>query len=184
MKTGILMRIAIVTVAMIFATSLASAQANSAPQTITLNANLPESLSITLSATSVNFTLVAGSNTNAGSSNITATTSWVLKPGRTAVNLYAFFGNAAAALTDGTDNIPSSAFSISDNGGAAAALTNTVAFGGANAGLQLSTVAITGANKNSSHNDTMAFNINLSGLSQLPANAYTGTLNVQAQATP
>ena len=33
---------------------------------------------------------------------------------------------------------------------------------------------------------TMAFNINLTGgtLPQLPANTYTGTLNIQAQATP
>ena len=66
----------------------------------------------------------------------------------------------------------------------AAALTNTVVFGAANAGLQLANVAITGANKNSSRTDVMAFNINLSSLAQLPANTYTGTLNIQAQATP
>jgi len=59
-----------------------------------------------------------------------------------------------------------------------------VAFGGANAGFQLANVAITGANKNSNRTDAMAFNINLSSLPQLPANTYTGTLNIQAQATP
>lgn len=168
-------------------TSLASAQLSSGGQAITLNASLSESLSLSLSANSVNFTLSPGSATNAGSTTITATTSWVLNPSRTAVKVYAYFGSSAAALTDGSgDNIPSSAFSISDNGGAAAATTNTVVFGAANAGLQLANVAINGTNKNSNRTDQMAFNIDLSGgtLPQLPAGSYTGTLNIQAQATP
>ena len=180
-----------VTVSIIFTlgvSSLASAQAlNSGAQTINLNATLAESLTLSLSANAVNFTLTSGSAANAGSTNITATTKWTLKPGRTAVGVYAYFTSAAAALTDGAgDNIPSSAFSIADNGGASAALVNTVPFGAALAGLQLENVAITGANKNSSVSDNMAFNINLSGgtLPQLPAATYTGTLNIQAQATP
>lgn len=180
-------RVAVVTLAMLALSSLAAAQLNSGAQPITLNATLAESLTLSLSANTVNFTLTAGSATNAGSTNVTATTAWVLKPSRTAVGVYAYFANAAAALTDGAgNNIPSSAFFIADNGGASTALTNTVAFGGANAGLQLANVAITGANKNSNRNDVMAFNINLTGgtLPQLPAGTYSGTLNIQAQATP
>jgi len=187
MKTGTLSRIAVVVLAMTFVVSAASAQLNSGAQTIALNANLTESLTLNLSANAVNFTLAAGTAANPGSTNITATTTWVLKPGRTAVGVYAYFASAAAALTDGVgDNIPSSAFFIADNGGASTALTSTVAFGGANAGYQMANVAITGANKNSSRTDVMAFNINLTGgtLPQLPANTYTGTLNIQAQATP
>jgi hypothetical protein len=187
MKTATLMRIAVVTLAMTFAVSLASAQLNSVAQPIALNANLTESLTVNLSASAVNFTLVAGNAANAGSTNITATTAWVLKPGRTAVGVYAYFGSSTAALTDGAgNNIPSADFFISDNGGASTALTNTVAFGGANAGYQMANVAITGLNKTSSRTDVMAFNINLTGgtLPQLPANTYTGTLNIQAQATP
>jgi hypothetical protein len=110
-----------------------------------------------------------------------------LKPGRTNLTLDAYFTSASAALTDGAgDNIPSSAFQISDNGATAAGLSNTVAFGAASAGLNLRTVAITGLNKNSSATDIMTFNIDLSGgtLPQLPAATYTGTLNIQAQATP
>jgi hypothetical protein len=184
MKTGT-MRIAVVVLAMMFSISLASAQLNSAAQPIALNATLAESLTVNLSASTVNFTLAPGAAANAGSTNVTATTAWVLKPGRTAVGVYAYFASSAAALTDGAgDNIPSADFTISDNGGAATALTNSVAFGGANAGLQLANVAITGANKNSNRTDTMAFNINLSTIPQLPAATYTGTLNIQAQATP
>jgi hypothetical protein len=132
----------------------------------------------------VNFTLAPGSAANAGSTNVTATTSWVLGPGRNAVKVYAYFASSAAALTDGVDNIPSADFTIAVGAGPATALTNTVAFGGANAGLQLSNTAITNANRSSNHADTMAFNINLSTLPQLPANTYTGTLNIQAAATP
>ena len=96
--------------------------------------------------------------------------------------------DGAGAPTDGAgNNIPSSAFKVSDNGGASTALTNTVAFGAATAGLQLgASTAITGANKTGSRSDAMTFNIDLTGgtLPQLPAATYTGTLNIQAQATP
>ncbi len=184
MKTGSLIRIVSVLATAMLA-SMASAQAlNSGAQPIALNATLGESLTVTLSAAAVNFTIVDGSATNAGSTNITATTAWTLKTSRTAVVVDAYFASAAAALTDGAgDNIPSSAFFISDNGGASAALVNTVAFGAANAGLQLANVAITAANRSSSRTDAMAFNINMTGLA-LPAATYTGTLNIQAQATP
>lgn len=185
MKTGTLLRIAAVVLTMAFGASFASAQLNSAAQPIALNATLTEQLTVALSASTVNFNLVAGNAANAGSANVTATTSWVLQPGRTAVKVFAYFANSAAALSDGAgDNIPSNDFTIADNAGAPAALTNTVVFGGANAGLQLANVAITGTNKNSNRTDTMAFNINLSTIPQLPAATYTGTLNIQAQATP
>jgi hypothetical protein len=187
MNTGKVSRITAIALGLALATTMASAQAlNSGAQTIALNATLAESLTLSLSANAVNFTLAAGSAANAGSTNITATTTWVLKPGRTSVGVYAYFANAGAALTDGTNNIPSSAFFISDNAGPSTPLNSTVAFGAANGGMPLGTVAITGLNKSASRTDIMAFNINLSGgtLPQLPASVYTGTLNIQAQATP
>ena len=189
METGRLLRTTAILLGIAFtASSLASAQAlNSTAQTIALNASLTESLTVALSANAVNFTLASGSATNAGSTKVTATTTWNLKASRTAVAVDAYFASAAAALTDGAgDNIPSSAFSIADNGGAAAALVNTVAFWAANAGLQLVSVPITAANRAGTRTDQMGFNINLTGgtLPQLPAATYTGTLNIQAQATP
>jgi hypothetical protein len=181
-------RVVTLALAVTGAASLASAQAlNSGAQGIAINATLNESLTLSLSANAVNFNLTAGSAANAGSANITATTRWVLRPGRTALGVYAYFGSAAAALTDGAgNNIPSSAFKISDNAGASTALTATEPFGAANAGLQLANVALTAANRASNRTDVMAFNIDLSTgtLPQLPAAIYTGTLNIQAQATP
>lgn len=163
---------------------ISSAQVlNSAARPIALNAVLSDSVTVTLSASAVNFTLTAGSGANPGSTSITATTSWTLKPSVGNVKVYAFFSNSASALTDGAgNNIASADFQISDNGGAFSALTNTVPFGGANAGLQLSSTAILGNNRTGAHNDVMNFNINLTPLPNLPAGTYTGTLTIQAQA--
>ena len=156
---------------------------NSTAGTITLNAVLSQSVSVTLSANAVNFNLTAGSVNNPGSTSITATTTWTLKPSVGSLKVYAFFANSASALNDGAgDNIPSADFQISNNGAAFSALTNTVPFGGANAGLQLSSTPIIGNNKTGTRNDVMNFNINLAPLPQLPAGAYTGTLTIQAQA--
>src|SRR5438105_2656289 len=81
MRTGTFVRVAVVALAMTFATSMASAQAlNSGAQTIALNATLAESLTLSLSANAVNFTLSAGSAANPGSTGVTATTAWTLKP--------------------------------------------------------------------------------------------------------
>lgn len=170
--------------ALLLAAGVAPAQVlNSAAATITLNANLTQSLSLTLSGNAVSFNMTAGSASNPGSTSITATTNWTLKPSVGSVKVYAFFGNSASALNDGAgNNIPSADFQISNNGAAFAALTNTVPFGGANAGLQLSSTKIIGNNRTGTHNDVMDFNINLAPLPNLPAGAYVGTLTIQAQA--
>jgi hypothetical protein len=161
--------------------TLQAQSVKSGAKTITLNAVLTESISVNLSSNSVNFTLTAGSAANVGSSGVTATTSWNAHPGRNAYVL-SYFVNSTAALTDGFgNNIASSKFSVSDNGAAYAPLTNTVAFGGASAGLQLFTVKITGLNKTGTHVDNMLFKLDLSTIPQLPAGTYTGTLNIQAQ---
>jgi hypothetical protein len=132
--------------------------ANSGASPIALNAVLTDSVSVTLSANAVNFSLTAGSASNPGSTAITATTRWLLKPSVNSVKVFAYFTSSAAALT------------------------NTVVFGGANAGLQLSSTRILGNNRTGSHTDTMNFNINLAPLPTLPPGTYTGTLTIQAQA--
>ena len=184
MNTRKISRITAVALGLALATTMASAQAlNSGAQTIALNATLAESLTLSLSANAVNFTLAAGAAANPGSTNITATTTWALKPGRTAVGVYAYFANAAAALTDGAgNNIPSSAFFIADNAGRVDRPDQQrLRSASASGGWQMANVAITGANKSGTRSDVMAFNINLTGV-QIPAANYTGTLNIQAQA--
>jgi hypothetical protein len=166
-----------------FAVPAAAQVKNSGASTIALQAVLTDSVSVTLSANAVSFNLTAGSASNPGSTSITATTRWLLKPSVNSVKVYAFFSGSASALTDGAgNNIPSADFQISNNAGPFTALTNTVPFGGANAGLQLSSTRILGNNRTGSHTDTMNFNINLAPLPSLPPGTYTGILTIQAQA--
>jgi hypothetical protein len=156
---------------------------NSGASAITLQAVLTDSISVTLSANAVSFTMTPGSGSNPGSTAITATTRWLLKPSVNSVKVYAFFGSSTAALTDGAGNsIPSADFQISNNAGPLTAVNTTVPFGGPNAGLMLSNTRILGNNRTGSHTDTMNFNINLAPLPNLPPGTYTGTLTIQAQA--
>jgi len=118
------------------------------------------------------------------------TTAWTLKPGRTAVALWAYFGSATAALVHqtagNTVDIPSSAVKIQVGGaGPYSALTAVSPFNAAASGLQIgSSISITGANKTGSRADTLAYQIDTTVVPQLPADTYIGTLNIQAQATP
>jgi len=148
-----------------------------------VSARAQEFVTLSLSGSSVNFNLIAGSASNPGSTFITSAVTTDLRPNRDSLNVYAFFTNAATALGDGVgNNIPSANFQISDNGGAFQALTNTVPFGGANAGLRLSNGRILGNSKTGTRIDTMNFNIDLSTLVNLPPGAYSGSLVIQVQA--
>lgn len=173
------------------------AQISSAAGTVTLNATLAESLSINVtSGAAVNFTLASNTAVNAGSTTSTVQTSWVLKPGRTQMTVWAWVADGTQALNDGAgDKIPASAVTATAAGsGSAGGALNTVASGGAGVpafitpaaatGVQIGQVAITGANKASNTTTTLTWNINTTGIAQLPAATYTGTVNIQAQATP
>ena len=169
----------------------AKAQINSNTGTVTLNATLSESLTVTVnSGNVVNFALAPNTAVNAGSATTSVTTAWVLKPGRTAVAVWAYFGSAPSALVHQTAgnvvDIPSSAVKIQVGGaGPFSALTAVSPFNAAASGLQIgASIAITGVNKNSSRTDTLAYQIDTTVVPQLPADTYIGTLNIQAQATP
>ncbi len=165
--------------------------ANSNIGTVTLNATLTESLTVNVTAgTTVNFTLASNTAVNAGSTTSSVTTAWTLKPGRTTVAVWAYFGAAATALphttAGNTTDIPSSAVKIQVGGvGAFNALTAVSPFNAAASGLQIgAAIAITGLNKSGSRTDTLAYQIDTTLVPQLQADLYTGTLNIEAQATP
>jgi hypothetical protein len=175
----------------------AKAQVNSNVGTVVLNATMPETLTVNVTAGStVSFTLAANTAANPGSTTSTIQTAWVLKPGRTSVAVWAWVPITAAALTDGAgDNIAASSVTATatGSGSAGGALSASVS-GGAGVpafvtpstatGVQIGSVAITGANKASSTTTTLTWNISTTATPQLPANVYTGTVNIQAQATP
>lgn len=178
---------------------VASAQLNSNTTNVSLSATLSESLTVTLNSggtqTMSSVTPAAVNNFTGGPANVT--TAWVLKPGRTAVALYAYFDSPTAAMvhTDSgnTVDIPAAAIKAQLNGaGAHNGLGNSLAstFGGNATGLQLFSQSITGTNKNASRTDAIGLQLDLSGpangqdMTQLPADTYTGTMHIRAQATP
>ncbi|HJS98628.1 MAG TPA: hypothetical protein VJ756_06020 [Terriglobales bacterium] len=170
--------------------SAIAANLNSNTANVQFNATLNESLTVAVTAgNTVNFTLASNTASNAGSTTSTVTTAWVLKPGRANIAVWAYFGSAAAALNPtaagNTVTIPSSAVSVQVNGGAFTPCTTVSPFNAAASGMQIGTTSITGVtNLNSSRTDTLAYNIDTTVVPALPADTYTGVLNIQAQATP
>jgi hypothetical protein len=153
---------------------------NSNTATVNLNAVLAESLTVSASPATVNFTLAASGTSN-GSAPVAITTTWTLGKTRTSMKLFAYF-SSTTALTDGAgDNIPTSSVLGSINAGAFAPFTGGTGPFGVNSIQVFSQVVGAAGTFNSTHSDNVALQINTTGLA-LPAATYTGTLNIQAQA--
>jgi len=163
---------------------------NSNTATVALTATLSESLTVSATPNAVTFALVSG-GTATGSAPVAMTTSWIMKGSRSTVTLTGYFSSATSALT-GTGSSPASiptsevlgqvttgapttmtAFTQSPSGGGV---------GVSGASLVLLTQAISATNRASSRTDNLNLEINLTNQAQLPADTYTGTLNLQAQA--
>ena len=162
------------------APQVAYAQFNSAVSNASLNAVMPQSLTVSLDVVAVNFALTDAASANPGDSTITVTTDWVLNPSIGTVDVYAYFDDPAAALTNGADDIPAVNVEGSVDTGPLSSFTAVPPFGGV--GLLLDSITILGSNKNSSQNNTLDLNINLSTLPAISAGTYSGTMHIQAQA--
>lgn len=160
---------------------VSNAQAfNSNNATVNLNAVMAESLTVSASPATVNFTLAASGTAN-GSAPVAITTTWTLGKARTSMRVYAYF-SSTTALTDGVgDNIPTSSVLGSVNSGSFGPFTGGTGPFGVNSVLVFSQTVGAAGTFNSTHSDNVALQINTTGLA-LPAATYTGTLNVQAQA--
>jgi hypothetical protein len=158
-----------------------------------------QTLTVLLSGNQVRWTnatgnpLVPGSATNNGSAPVTVTTTWAnLNPGQSKpLALWAYFNSATAALAHvsgcsgaGCMDIPSSAVEIRVNGGPLLPVNQTGTFGAAGAALPIFSVRITGSNRSGVRVDNLAFNMNLSTLANLGVDSYSGTLFIQAEASP
>ncbi|MGI4758167.1 MAG: hypothetical protein ACRYGF_15130 [Janthinobacterium lividum] len=165
----------------------AHAQVNSNSSGVTLNATLPESMSVSATPAAVSFALVQGAAVQ-GSAPVTITTSWVASAGRANVNLFAWFSNPVAALTDGgtsANNIPAAEVFGQVATGLPTfftAFNQTTVLGAALGGLPLFTQTLLSTNRSGSRVDNLVLKIDLTNHAQLPAGTYTGTLNLQAQA--
>jgi len=165
-----------------------AAPLNSNAPTISLNATLGESLTVSTTVASVSFSLING-QTVAGSAAVPITTNWILLPSRTSVKLYGYFASATAALTDGyttPDNIPSSAVLGQVPTGVPTTFTAFTQTGiGASAtaaSLLLVNQPISTSTPNFVGNRTDNLNLEIATPAGLPAGTYTGTLTLQAQA--
>src|SRR5262245_41873 len=136
--------------------------------------------------------LIPGSATNNGSAPVTVTTTWAnLNPGQSKpLSVWAYFNSATAALAHvsacsvGCTDIPSSAVEIRVNGGPVSPVNQTGPFGAAGAALPIFSVRILGSNRSGVHVDNLAFNMNLSAVPNLAVDSYSGTLFIQAEASP
>src|SRR4029077_13339590 len=150
------------------------AQLNSNVATVNLNAVLAESLTVAAAPATVNFAWVPNGTAN-GNSAVTVTTNWALGKTRTSMKVYAYF-SSAVGLTDGAgDNIPTSSVLGSVNAGAFAPFTGGAGPFGVNSQLVFSQTVGAAGTFNSTHVDTLALQINTTGLA-LPAATYTGVL--------
>jgi hypothetical protein len=156
------------------------AQLNANIANVNLTARLNTSLTVSATPGLVNFTLVPNGTAN-GSSTVTITTSWTLRPSAGTVTCYAYFTAPATALSDGAgDNIPSANVSGSANAAAFAPFTANSPFS-AGSSLQIFSERILGTNKTKTRSDTLDLQISTVGL-RLPAGTYAGVLRIQAQA--
>ncbi len=157
----------------------AGAQLSSNPAAVNLNAVLNSRLAVAASPGLVNFSLVPSGIAN-GSSTITITTSWVLRPSNGTLTLYAYF-STTTALSDGAGHVlPSANVSGSANGGAFTPFTGASPFA-AGSSITIFSQRILGFNRSGTRNDTLNLRIDTTGLG-LPAGTYTGLLRIQAQA--
>ena len=152
----------------------ASAQLKSNAGSVTLNATLSSSITITAAPGNVNFNLVRN-GTATGSAPVTITTSWAVPVILGTMTEYAFFNASATALTDGGgDNIPSSSVAGSFNGGAYAPFTGTSPFGAGGSLTLFNQFLLIIFSNPGSRTDTLNLQINTNGLS-LPAGTTPGS---------
>ncbi|SRR5581483_1830337 len=183
-STKVFATTALAIIAVALATMPAAAQLNSNTGTVTINANLPEALTVNLTNSTVTIPLTSNTATNTQTSAaVGVTTAWVLNATRTTVKV--FVDSVANPLTNGTDNIPGTSIKIASAlAGPYTALTAGGAPFGVDGAQIGATTNITGANRSSSRTDNVFFAIDTTFNAQLSAGNYTGTLSVQAQALP
>ena len=157
------------------------AQLNSKTATVSLNAALNSSITVTAAPGLVNFNLPPSGVAN-GSVPVSITTSWVLPILFGQVTEYAFFASPGSALADGAgDNIPSANVSGSFDGGAFTAFAGTSPFAAGSSMTLFNQFVLILFNTSATRTDTLNLRIDTTGL-RLPAGTYTGVLHIQAQA--
>jgi hypothetical protein len=159
----------------------------SSTATVLLSATKVSQLSVTVTAGG---TQTLASMTDGVVNNfptpVSITTAWNLSPSTSAVVLVGYFSSPSAALSNGSNNLPSSrmlgrlgtsgAFA-SFSGGTVTGGTSTIGVAGGT--LQLFSQGIFGFNRTSSRTDDLYLQLNLTGITTVPG-TYAGTLHLRA----
>ncbi|MBL8958794.1 MAG: hypothetical protein JNJ98_02995 [Gemmatimonadetes bacterium] len=159
----------------------------SSTATVLLSATKVSQLSVTVTAGG---TQTLASMTDGTVNNfptpVSITTAWNLSPSTSAVVLVGYFTAPAAALSNGSNNLPSSRVlgRLGTTGGFSPFTGGTVSGGTSTIGvaggtLQLFSQGIFGFNRNASRTDALYLQLNLTGITTVPG-TYTGTLNLRA----
>lgn len=164
--------------------SFAQAPLTTAATPITLSLVGQETLTVVCTPGTVNFNSAPGT-TVPGSSPVSCVATWNLSPTRTSLTGFSGFALATSALANGTNLIPSSAVSVSYNGGATTPCTSSLTATGTGIGAGAACGANIGGNLlsnnfNSTHTDSIA--ISIAEPTPLPAGTYTGSYLVIYQA--
>lgn len=144
-------------------------------------------LTVAVSPSNVNFSLVQNGTAQGSLSLSIVTTMAGAATVSGTVNLYAYFANAAAALTgvsSSADVLPSSVILGKCTTGLPTSFTpftQTTPFSGSGAGLQIFSQTVNGLLLPASRTDTLALEVNLAGLSNVAADTYSGILVFQAE---
>jgi hypothetical protein len=162
--------------------SKAQTTSNAAAVSITFAVN--SSLTVAASPGSIVFTSTDSKHATA-SAPITVVTSWSLATGGGNVFTVAYFASIAAALTDGTLNIPASDVFASINSGTAAACTQAnvnVAAGNPGAICPQIFGGI-GVTAQGTHSDNLLLSLTSPTAFAASNGGYAGTITISAQAT-
>ncbi|HXU22051.1 MAG TPA: hypothetical protein VN788_15820 [Verrucomicrobiae bacterium] len=153
---------------------------NSNTANVNLNAVLAETLTVSATPGTVNFNLVP-SGPVSGTTPVSITTQWALASTRTKLAVWAYFSTTTALTNGAGNNIPNTSVSGNPDSTGLQPFSATNPFNGLATGVQIYNTAITAANVNSTHSDSLNLQIDTTGLN-LPAGTYTGVLNIEAQA--
>jgi hypothetical protein len=163
--------------------SQAFASTNSNKVDVTLTAAVLQSLTLVVALPTVAFGNVTPGAGNNGLLPLSIISAWNLGSGQT-VKLYAYFDSASTAMTGTLTGqlIPTSAMKASFNSGTTQTFTSSSPFTTGSTAMTLYSVPVTVSNLVNTRTDSLALTLDLTDLSSLPTDAYTGTMHLQAQA--
>ena len=159
---------------LVLAAGVADAQINSSINTVPLNWNENENLNIQLNIGSGNQFTQVGTALQPTTSPITVTAAYNGLTNRATLTIWAYFTDAASALSNGSASVAASQIQASIDGGATSFFTTSSPFSNASVRLNQTPLA--------SQNGTLASTFSLAIFGNHPAGFYTGTMIIQLQA--